>query len=266
MYKILDSHSHIYPTKIALKASNATGGFYDAKMKHDGTVETLLAEEEKAGITHFLVHSIATSPKQVSSINRFISDTVKNSNGKMTGFGSMHPESNDLEADFSELISLGLKGVKLHPDIQGYKTDDVRMMKIYECCEKNNLILLLHCGDKRYDFSNPNRIKPVLDTFTDLTVIGAHFGGYTIWKEATKELAGYKNLYVDTSSSMFALQSDEAEELIKLYGEDRVLFGVDYPMWNPKEEVERFMKIDLSEEARRKILWENGAKLLKIED
>lgn len=266
MYKILDSHCHIYPDKIALKAAGATGDFYDIKMKMDGTVATLLKEGKRAGISHFLVHSVATSPKQVSRINQFISDTVKNSNGKMTGFGAMHPESEDLKIDFDELISLGLKGVKLHPDIQGYKIDDYRMLKIYELCEKNNLILLLHCGDNRYDFSNPNRMKPILDTFTDLTVIGAHFGGYSVWEEATEELCSYKNLYVDTSSSLFALKKGDAENLIEKYGEDRVLFGTDYPMWNPKEEVEKFLKLDLSEDVKRKILWDNAEKLLKISE
>ena len=264
MYKIFDAHCHIFPDKVALKAAMAIGKFYDAEMCLDGRVDTLIKEGEKAGFTHYLVHSVATTPKQVSRINSFIAESVKNSGGKMTGFGAMHPESEDMKADIEELISLGLKGVKLHPDIQGYKSDDYRMLKIYELCEKYSLPVLIHCGDSRYDNSNPNRIAPILDIYENLTVIGAHFGGYTVWERAAEKLSKYKNFYVDTSSSLFALQKGEAEKLISIYGEDKTLFGTDYPMWNPEEELERFLSLELTETQRQKILWDNAVKLLNI--
>lgn len=264
MYKILDAHCHIYPEKIARKAADATGVFYETVSLSDGTVKTLLSEGEKAGFTHFLVQSVATTPHQVSSINKFIAESVKNSNGKMTGFGTMHPESADIDRDMTELIDLGLKGVKLHPDIQGFKIDDYRMLKIYELCEKYKLPVLLHCGDSRFDNSNPNRLVPILDIYTDLVVIGAHFGGYSVWEDAVKKLSGYKNFYVDTSSTLFRVDSQKAKEMIYTYGVDKVLFGTDYPMWRVGEELEKFMKIDLPKKDREKILYNNAAKLLGI--
>lgn len=265
MYKILDAHCHIYPDKIAEKAAEATGHFYGIEMDLDGKVSTLIKEGELAGITHFLVQSVATTPKQVSSINRFIAECVKASGGKMTGFGTMHPESDNPEADFSELLELGLKGVKLHPDIQGFKIDDYRMLKIYELCEKHKIPVLMHCGDKRYDNSNPNRIVPIMEIYTDLVMIGAHFGGYSVWEDAVPKLSKYKNFYIDTSSSLFEVTPKKAREYIDAYGVERVMFGTDYPMWKPKEELERFMQIPLSEEERKAILYDNAAKLIGIE-
>ena len=102
MYKIIDAHCHIYPDKIARKAADATGKFYDTVSLMDGTVSTLMKEGKKAGFTHFLVQSVATAPKQVSSINHFIAESVKNSCGKMTGFGTLHPDSEDVETDFDD--------------------------------------------------------------------------------------------------------------------------------------------------------------------
>lgn len=265
MYKILDAHCHIYPDKIAQKASDATGDFYGMSSKMDGTVDTLIAEGKKAGISHFLVQSVATTPHQVSSINRFISESVEKSNGIMTGFGTMHPESENPEEDINELISLGLKGIKLHPDIQGFKIDDFRMLKIYELCEKNNLPVLMHCGDDRYDNSNPNRLKPILDIYTELTVIGAHFGGYSVWDDAAENLSGYKNFYVDTSSTLFKVDVRRARELIDIFGIEKVMFGTDYPLWSVDEELERFMNVNLTDNERKLILWENAARLLKLQ-
>jgi hypothetical protein len=78
-------------------------------------------------------------------------------------------------------------------------------------------------------------------------------------------LSGYKNIYVDLSSSLYALSPETALELIHAYGSDKVLWGTDYPMWESASEMEFFNKIDLTDEERSQILYENAAKLLKIE-
>ncbi len=262
-YRVIDAHCHIYPDKIAEKASESTGQFYHIPMCLDGKISTLLDHGQGAGIDHFLVQSVATTPKQVSSINNFIAASVAQSGGKFTGLGTLHPDSEDIRADVEEIISLGLKGVKLHPDIQQFKLDDFRMLKIYELCE-GRLPLLIHTGDHRYDFSNPNRLMPILDIYKDLTVIGAHFGGWSIWEEATEKLKSYKNFYVDCSSSLYAITPEKAKELIMAYGTDKVLFGTDYPMWEPGDELERFMQIDLTDEQRADILFNNTAALFNI--
>ena len=265
MYKIIDAHCHIYPDKIALKATKATENFYQLnKTKLDGTVSMLKSLGQEAGVSHFIVQSVATAPSQVSSINRFIASTVEENKGLMTGLGTLHPDSDDIKKDVEEIISLGLKGVKLHPDIQKFKIDDYRCLKIYEECE-GKLPILMHTGDNRYDYSNPNRLKPILDIYENLTVIGAHFGGWSIWEEASKQLHEYKNLYVDCSSTFYGLDDEKIIELIDMYGEDKVLFGTDYPMWTPKTEVDRFFSLNLGEEKNKKILSKNAAKLFGIE-
>ena len=262
-YRIIDSHCHVYPDKIAQKASDATATFYELPPSLDGRISTLLEHGERAGIEHFIVQSVATTPKQVSSINNFIAQAVAESGGRFTGLGTLHPDSEDMKADVDELIALGLKGVKLHPDIQKVKLDDPRMHKMYELCE-GRLPMLLHTGDCRYDNSNPNRLIPILEKYPNLTVIGAHFGGWSIWEEATKQLYTYKNFLVDCSSSLYAISKEKAKELILAYGTDRVLFGTDYPLWTPEEEIERFMSLDLTDEQREDILYNNTAKLFNI--
>jgi predicted TIM-barrel fold metal-dependent hydrolase len=262
-YRIIDSHCHVYPDKIAQKASDATATFYELPPSLDGRISTLLEHGERAGIEHFIVQSVATTPKQVSSINNFIAQAVAESGGRFTGLGTLHPDSEDMKADVDEIIALGLKGVKLHPDIQKVKLDDPRMHKMYELCE-GRLPMLLHTGDCRYDNSNPNRLIPILEKYPSLTVIGAHFGGWSIWEEATKQLYTYKNFLVDCSSSLYAISKEKAKELILAYGTDRVLFGTDYPLWTPEEEIERFMSLDLTDEQREDILYNNTAKLFNI--
>lgn len=262
-YKIIDSHCHVYPDKIARKASDSTSEFYHMPSLFDGKISTLLEYGGAAGIEHFVIQSVATTPKQVSGINHFIADAVNQNRGKFTGLGTLHPDSENIASDIEEIISLGLKGAKLHPDIQRVAIDESRMHRIYELCE-GRLPILMHTGDSRFDYSNPNRMQPILDTFKNLTVIGAHFGGWSVWDEATERLSKYENFYVDCSSSLYAMTPEKAKSLIVSYGTKRVLFGTDYPMWDIDAEIERFMKIDLTEEERRDILYNNTAKLFDI--
>ena len=264
MRRIIDSHCHIYPEKIAERAVESIGKFYDIPMCSGGTVSDVIKKAKEAGITHSIVFSVATKVAQVKSINEFIAGEVAKSGGFMTGLGTLHPDSEDIKGDIEYLEELGLKGVKLHPDIQGFKIDDYRCLRIYELCEKKGLPVLLHTGDFRYDFSNPNRVKPIITTYTDLIVIGAHFGGWSIWEEAAKELHGYKNFYVDCSSSFYGLTPQKATELIKLYTADKVMFATDYPMWIPKKEVEFFDSLDLNEEEKELILHKNAEKVFKL--
>ena len=67
---------------------------------------------------------------------------------------------------------------------------------------------------------------------------------------------------MDTSSSIYALDAPTAVGIIRGYGVDRVLFGSDYPMWTPAEEVRRFLALPLTDDERERILWTNHLALL----
>ncbi len=265
-FPIIDSHCHIYPDKIAERAVEGIGKFYDLPMCYDGRYSTLIKEGAENGVKHFVVFSVATTPHQVHSINTFIADTVKASEGLMTGLGALHPDSNTVEDDIREIISLGLKGVKMHPDFQKFHIDDEKCCKIYEMCQGEGLPVLLHTGDSRYDYSNPDRMKKVLEDFPELTVIGAHFGGWSCWKEAAETLSPYKNFYVDCSSSFDWLSAEESREIVRMYGADHVLFATDFPMWSYEKEFGRFSSMKLTDEESRLILYKNALRLFGVDE
>lgn len=264
-FEKIDCHCHIYPEKIAAKAVVGIGEFYHLAMSYDGRLQTLITESEKNNVKHNVIFSVATKPAQVHSINTFIADMVAQQPKRFIGLGTLHPDSEDMDGDVQEIIRLGLKGVKLHPDFQGVALDDERCHKIYRACE-GKLPVLIHAGDKRYDYSNPNRIKPILEAYPDLILIGAHFSGYSVWDDAVKELAGYKNLYVDCSSSMAMLSPERVGELIHAYGVDKVLFATDFPMWEISEEIKRLEAVGLTDEELEKIYYKNAANLFGIQD
>ena len=259
---IIDVHAHIFPERIALKAAMSIGDFYNIRMKDAGTLGRLLEYGEQGGIDHFVIHSVATTAEQIVPINDFVSNTVKENNGKLTGFATLHPSFEDLPGEVARVKQLGLKGVKLHPDFQRFPLDSKEAYKIYEIIE-DDMPLLVHTGDNRYHYSNPSLVRPVMRDFPRLKLICAHFGGYSEWNEAEECLKGL-NVYVDTSSSMFLLSAERARQLINGFGTDYVMFGSDYPMWSPANEAEIIKGLGFENDILEKIMYKTAAELLGV--
>lgn len=261
---VVDIHAHVYPAKIASRAVDAVGDFYLTDMYGKGTVEHLLSSTEGSPISHFVVHSVATKPTGVEAINNFISEECAAHPGQLIGFAAMHQDHPDPEAEIERAISLGLRGIKLHPDTQKVNMDDPRLMRVYEIAEAKGLPLIIHTGDYRYDFSHPRRLKNILHTFPNLVVDAAHFGGWSVFDLAVEYLED-ENCFLDVSSAMMFLGKRRTRELIEIYGCDRILFGSDFPMWSPTSEYEFFSSLGFSHLEYEKMRWHNAERFLGMD-
>lgn len=259
---IIDFHAHVFPTKIAEKASNGIEKFYNIKVPNDGTLDRLIKLSDEAGVSKMVVHSPATTPHQVESINNFIIECKKKYPDRIIGFMTLHPDYENINNEVERCIKAGLKGVKIHPDFQEFMIDDIRAYHIYEAIA-GRLPLLVHTGDYRYQWSKPSKMAKVMDDFPSMTVIGAHFGGWSEWEDAA-EVFKNKNIYVDTSSTMYKLPLSHVKKLIEFYGADHVLFGTDYPMWDAKSELSYIEKLNLSLSDKELILHKNAERILGI--
>lgn len=251
----IDIHNHVYPEQLATRAVEGVGNFYGVKMSCNGTVSELLELQEQAGMDYSLIHSVALKPEQVTIINDFIAEQCR-LHPSFIGFATMHQDFEDMEGEIDRAISLGITGFKLHPDSQGVNIDDERLMRFYSLIE-GRLPVMLHCGDYRYDNSHPRRTRRVLQEFPDLVANCAHFGGWSIYDLAVEYLED-AHCYMDISSASVYLGPRRTTELIRLYGADRILFGSDYPMWSPVEEIERFYLNDLTAKEREQVLWHSA--------
>lgn len=257
---IIDFHTHIYPEKIAAKAIASVEEFYTIRVQKDGTAHTLLECGKRGNIGRFVVFSAAVDAEKVQVINDYIASECK-VHPEFTGFGTLHPDLKNPQDEIERLIALGLKGIKFHPDMQKCNIDDKRMMDIYAMLE-GRLPIIFHTGDYRFSFSHPSRLAVVLDNFPNLCAIAAHFGGWSLFDVAYDCLKN-RNCYFDISSSLPHLGTRRAGELIRAYGAERILFGSDYPMWDPADCVREFMRIDLTDNEREMILYKNAQAILK---
>lgn len=259
---IIDAHAHVYPNKIALRASRGISDFYSLPTKNDGTVERLLEIGKKSNIDKFVIHSVATSPAQVDSINSFISETVRLHKERFIGFATLHPNSSGIPELVEKIISMNLCGIKLHPDFQHFDADSPEAFKIYEVIA-GRLPLIIHAGDYRTQFSKPLKIYNIKKSFPELEIFAAHFGGWSEWDNSTDKLA-QAGVYVDCSSSLSFLSPEKARALISMFGVDHVFFGSDYPMWNADEELKMLYNLNLDKHDLNLILGENFLNFMKL--
>ena len=260
--KIIDFHNHIFPHKIAPKVIKQLGNYYHYEMHGTGEVDDLVRLSKEAGMYKIIVHSTATKLTQVEAINDYVADQVKRQKGYFIGFGTMHQDYDGCKQELKRMKALGLHGIKLHPDFQGFEIDCDKMQKIYEAIG-DSFPVLVHVGDVHTDMSSPKRLSRMVEKFPEVTFIAAHFGGYSKWDEAYEYLCG-KNVYFDTSSSLDKLSDAEAMKIIEKHGADKMLYASDYPIVTHKECLKRFVQLPLSKEDRQKIFYENAAKLLGI--
>ena len=115
----------------------------------------------------------------------------------------------------------------------------------------------MHMGDPHQTYSQPQRLAKVLKEFPKLRVIAAHLGGWERWEEAVANLKADERLRFDTSSCSPFLPKDKMREIIRHYGAENCFFGVDFPMWDHEEELERFFSLSLTDYENRRILSEN---------
>lgn len=262
MYKVADAHTHIYAPKIAEAATEGIFSFYEfpyEEVPRAGTPEHLYEVSRQDRIARCLVSQVAMKPGIVDVINTFMMEQYRQHPDFYVPFASIHPESEHVDKLVQSFVDQGFFGVKLHPDYQRFQLDDPKMDPIYAACAEAGLPMLIHCGDRRYDYSNPDRLVRVMKKHPNLKVIGAHFGGYSVWEDALKTIGAHENIVFDISSSLPYMDLDLVPQFFEKFGVRRFFFGSDYPLMTTSQAMRDFLALGLDEQTNQAILYDNFA-------
>ncbi len=262
---LIDFHTHCFPDAIAAgavdKLAFVSGGLTPYT---DGTVSGLKKRMRDDGVGLSVVLNIATNERQQKKVNDFAASI--NNGTDIVSFGSVFPTAPDALEELDRIKSLGLKGVKLHPDYQGFSVDDEKMKPIYRKISELGLITVFHAG-LDYGFAppygcTPDKMIKALSWF-DSPVIAAHWGGVNCGEGVLEHLCG-TDIYFDTSFGYSMMPKYYAEKIIEKHGIDRLLFGTDTPWHTAPMEWRLLNTLGLSENDIAKISHQNAQKLLEI--
>jgi hypothetical protein len=150
----------------------------------------------------------------------------------------------------------GARGIKLHPSSQQFYPGDRRLWPGYSLAQDLGLPIVFHAGTfaSAEEYARPKHFVDVLASFPDLTVVMAHIGqGF---------LDEARSIVSHTTASF---TDEDLTALIRDVGVDRVMFGSDFPWFDPADAAERLLRLDFSDEEKRLLLAENAIRIYSLD-
>ena len=142
---IVDFHTHQFPDKIAAKTIEMLAAKSGIKPHTNGTAADLSAKLIEAGVDLGVVLPVVTKPSQFDTVNECAAQ-LSLQYPNLLSFGGIHPDDEDVSAHVAKIASLGLKGIKIHPDYQGVMIDDERYIRIAKEALSHGLMIVTHSG------------------------------------------------------------------------------------------------------------------------
>ena len=265
---VVDFHTHTFPDKIAARTIEYLSKKGNIKPYSDGTLDGLKASMKKSGVDISVVLPVATSPKQVDSINRLSAE--QSGKDGVYFFGAIHPDSENVGEILDFVKRSGLRGIKIHPDYQDAFFDDDRYVKIIAEAAKRDLLVVTHAGiDVGYRdcvHCTPDMILHVMDrlgSLIDNKLVLAHLGGFGLPDEVMEKLVG-KPVYMDTAA-VLDLYPDKCLEIMRRHGFDKILFASDLPWADQKKFIDIVKNMHICEADEDRVFYKNALSLLNIE-
>lgn len=262
--KIFDMHTHCFPDVLAKRAIPAMAATSKTEPCGDGTYGDLVEKELAGGCGAMILH-IATNASQMTKVNDFAAQCQK---GGVFCFGSVFPTDSAALPEMDRIKALGLHGIKLHPDYQGFFANDPAVFPVYARAAELGLPIVFHTG---WDPVSPDCIHctsemlaEVADRFPRLTIIAAHMGGMMRSDEAEKWLVGRKNVYFDTAFATHWLTPERTAGLVHRHGAERIFFATDFPWSTIQQERALLESAGLTEDELRLIYSENAKRVFGL--
>jgi uncharacterized protein len=175
-------------------------------------------------------------------------------------------------AHLADMRSRGAQGVKIHPIDQRFAVADPDLLAIFHACVDLDLVVLAHSGPTRHgpQLAEPAAYACVLAAAPRLRLVVAHLGGAS-WRQTSALAADHPGVVFDLSEIVAwvgapsAPAPDDLVRLIRDVGVDRVMFGSDFPWYDPGDMIQAVRDLPgLSEMECAAILGSNAVRILDL--
>ncbi|VCU68768.1 Amidohydrolase [Pigmentiphaga humi] len=167
----------------------------------------------------------------------------------------------------------GFVGAHYYPHWFGIAPDAALMYPYYaRCCELDIPIMmqmgncLIYQRDRRLPtIAQPIMLDRVAIDFPELKLIGIHLG-YPWTDEMISMAWKHPNVYMAGDAYAPKHWPGSVVKFADSYGQDKFLFGTDWPVIDPERAVREMDELGLRPGSRRKVMRDNALKLFKLPD
>lgn len=299
-YRIVDAHVHTYQSReIGLQAKQGND-----RTSYAGVPEELMSVMKRTGIGRaVMVNMLPLAEMRKAAVEKLPSDQpggghdaalaeidqlmlrrLERRNTWTCQLAVKHPELvpfinldplQDEAAVRDELAdkvdTQGARGIKLHPGSQWFYPNDRRLWPIYEAACERSLPIVFHSGRfvSPQQYARPKHFAELLDAFPGLIVVMAHLGQG--WTDEALELAAiHTDVMFDCSAIISQVEPtgemppERLTAIIRRAGVERVMFGSDFPWFDPAEAVEKALLLGLNQAEKRLLLAENAIRIFRL--
>jgi predicted TIM-barrel fold metal-dependent hydrolase len=278
--KAIDVHVHPPdPSGQSLTSSEETQRYFRtaAPPRSADEMADLYAQLDLFGV--LLNIDAETASGRPPAPNDYYASIVKRYPKQFIAFGGVDPWKGEPALHEARRCAqdLGMKGLKLMPNMGRFFPNDEQFYPLWELAQKLGLILLIHTGTTGVGAGHPggggiklkySRPIPYIDDlaadFPELKIIMAHPSWP--WQEEQLAMLVHKpNVYMDLSGWSPKYFQPSLVQYANTLAQDKVLFGSDYPVIRPERWLKDFEAAPFSDEVRPKILLENAKKVLGLD-
>ena len=157
--------------------------------------------------------------------------------------------------------TLKLTAIKLYPPFVPWSLDQPQWDPIYEFADQRGLLIIHHTGIEPQAF--PKYLADVAPRYPRAKFVSGHSGNTPECRaQAIAAANANPNVYLETCSTFRT--PGVIEQLVAEAGADRVLFGSDTPLMDPRPQLGKIITAQISDEAKAQVLGGNAARILGI--
>jgi hypothetical protein len=247
---VVDAHAHVGPYRNFLIPENDAAG--------------LVRVMDRCGISLTCLSAhMALGPDWIAG-NRMTAEAVAQFPGRLVGHAAASPHQpervpGELEFCFDHL---GLRAIKLHPDLAAYPVDGEGYQPAWEfAAERRSLVLVHTFHGSRY--CDPPTVAKLAERFPHIPILLVHSGSLTAaFPGAIAAARAHANLYLDLSGSY--ITGAWIARMVREVGADRVIFSSDIPFIDLRYSLGRVLNAGLTPTEQALVLGGNIRRLLGL--
>ncbi len=281
-YLAIDAVTNIW-TPEALAKRPDRRAFYSkmrvpAELYEGISLETMLGSMDAAGVERAMLIAAKVGDKHHPSCYHvpyeLVRDAVRKYPERFYGLAGLDPTEGmqgvrNLERAVKDD---GFIGAHFYPHWYELAPDHARWYPFYAKCVELDIPVQLQVGQSMiYDANYPRRSvgRPIsLDSvacdFPELKLIGIHVG--IPWTDEMIAMAWkHPNVYIGCDAHSPAYWPESFVKYINSYGQDKVIFGTDYPILRFDRTLEEIGRLGLRPESLRKLLRGNAIRIYQLD-
>lgn len=233
------------------------------------TAAQIVEAMDRAGIQTLML-SAWHRPGQWITHNDVVAEMVAQFPDRFCGVAAVNLEKpveavRELERAVKEL---GFKALRVVPWLWQRPPNDKFYFPLYVKCIELDIPFCTQVGHTGPLMpSEPGRPVPYLDevalVFPELKIVAGHIG--FPW---TDEMIGvawkHENVFIDTSAYLPRYYPPQLLHYMKTYGQDKVLFGTNFPQLPLEKCVQQALELGLPEPIEAKFLFQNAQRVFKL--